>query len=221
MTWESLAVRVYGYGRAATSDIQNIRRAAEQMHDVEMLRYDSKRHAGPRLYGTPEENWLRGYIIDVYPDTMKGVDYAGYRPPQPEHVLEAFRKGCHQERRIRVNLGRVVKLVNKCCKTTFDPSEVVWWRVGLEEQREQLRKSEMNKLHSALSAALTDKERQELEARLVTFGPYRVDPEQAAQCPCCHQQLPNGLPLKLQPAPQPGLVAKPRQSGSQTLGALA
>ncbi|MFG2137282.1 hypothetical protein [Streptomyces sp. NPDC048650] len=189
------------------------------MYDIDMLRFQgSNKHAGPRLVASDVEAWLRRHIIDVYPDTMEAVDYASYRPPSPEHVLKAFQVGCQQEERIRVDLCKVVKLVNKCCGTAIDPSETAWQRVGLEEQRKVLRQDEMHKLHTALGAALVQKERKEREARLITLGPYRVDPELAAHCPACLQHLPTGLLLKQQTTVQLGTVVKPRQPAAQLPG---
>ncbi|WP_328335849.1 MULTISPECIES: hypothetical protein [unclassified Streptomyces] len=221
MTWRSLAIRVYGYSRPSKSDIYNIRRVAEKMHDVDLLRFEKRQtHAGARLHPTPEEAWLQSHIVDVYAGTMDGVDYRAYCPPDEEQVLEAFWHGCRQQEDIRVNLCRVVEIVNKRCRTTFDPSDVAWWRVGLEEHRKQLRKDVVTKLHTALVAALVKKEQQEIEARLVTLGPYRVDPEKTPQCPCCRQELPTGLPLARQPTAQQEMTAEPRQPRPQLAGEL-
>ncbi|SCD41761.1 hypothetical protein F558DRAFT_02168 [Streptomyces sp. AmelKG-A3] len=204
MTWPSLAVRVYGYGCGTKSDVQNIRRAAEQMHDVEMLRYgDSGRHAGPRLCGTPEESWLRCHVTDVHSGAMYGVDAHGYRPPSSDEVLSAFRNGCYSETPIRVNLQRVVALVNKRCGTAFDPSEVAWWRVGLEEKRCSERRDLLHQMRCALSGLAVEKERCERELRQIDFGRIVVDPATVTRCPCCQQKVDSGF----FPAQRPAVVS--------------
>jgi hypothetical protein len=191
MTWESLSRKVYGYCNSNT--VQNLRRAAEKMHDVEMLRFGGgRKHAGPRLYGTPEETWLRGWVCSVHDGTMEGVDYGSYKPPGAEKVWEAFWKGCHQERPLRVDLSGVVKMVNKCCGTTLDPSEVAWWRAGLEAQRSRERQELIDGLHGAFAELAVKKERQECEARQIDFGRIRIDPLTVARCPCCLRNVEPG-----------------------------
>ncbi|MET9956776.1 hypothetical protein ABZ135_35240 [Streptomyces sp. NPDC006339] len=193
VTWEELASRVYGWGHRTKSDVQNVRRAAEQMHDVELLRFrDTNKHAGPRLRGTPEEIWLQCKVLDVYSGTMDAVNYSSYRPPTADHVLEAFWNGSRQEGQIRVDLGAVVSLVNKYCQTKFDPSEVLWWRLGLEEQRRKERRVLLEQLHRTLGDLCAEKARLEWEARQIKFGPVRIDPMTVTQCPCCQRSVEPG-----------------------------
>lgn len=193
VTWEELASRVYGWGHRTKDDVHNVRRAAQQMHDVELLRFrDTNKHAGPRLCGTPEEIWLQRHVIDVYGGTMDAVNYSSYRPPTADHVLEAFWHGSRQEAPIRVDLGAVVSLVNKCCQTKFDPSEVLWWRLGLEQQRREQRRLLLGQLHRVVGDLCAEKARLEREARLINFGPVRIDPMSVTQCPCCQRSVDPG-----------------------------
>ncbi|WP_129768655.1 hypothetical protein [Streptomyces sp. L-9-10] len=217
MTWRSLAVRVYGHGHHTKSDVQNIRRAAEQMSDVEMLRFrDTDKHAGARICPTREERWLLGYVIDVYSDTMNGFDYTSYKPPTSDHILEAFRNGCHQERPIKIDLRRVVALVNKSCGTGIDPSELMWWRVGLEERRQHERRVLLRTMHRALEGFCAEKERREWEARQINFGPVRVDPLTVTECPTCQRSVePGHFPVQRSGAQSS--VASGEASLSETL----
>ncbi|GAA2651439.1 hypothetical protein GCM10010400_03520 [Streptomyces aculeolatus] len=189
MTWRSLARQVYG-GPIYDNKIRNVRQAADGMADVQFLRYASgRRHAGARFTPTDEERWLVSQVAKVVPATFFAVDYAGYRAPTRAEILEAFDRGSRDER-IWADLGKVALLVNEFCQTSFDPPEVRWWRVALERWRDEERAALMMRLRNGLERARREKERQAVEARKVTLGPYRVDPFATVdRCPCCLQSV--------------------------------
>ncbi|MFI8931527.1 hypothetical protein ACIG3E_28120 [Streptomyces sp. NPDC053474] len=184
MTWEGVARQVYGYG----FETRNAQQCVSRLPSVGVLRYSNGRTAGPRIWPTPAELWLLRQVRQVFDDALLPVDGAKYRPPTRDEVVEAFLNGIH-DHKVTVNLGQVVTLVNGHCGTSFDAADVLWWRLGLERHRAQERDAYLNRLSAGMSRLCVERARQEAEARKVWLGPWRVDPQQLTECPCCHQEI--------------------------------
>jgi hypothetical protein len=184
MTWEGVARQVYGY----SFETRNAQQCVSRLSSVGVMRYSNGRTAGPRIWPTPAESWMLRQTGKVFSNVMLPVDSPKYRPPTREEVVEAFVNGIHDPK-VPVNLGEVAALVNQYCKTSFDVAEVMWWRLGLERRRAQQREVCLTRLGVAMSRLLAARDRQEIEARKVWLGPWRVDPEQLTECPCCQQEI--------------------------------
>ncbi|MGF1430830.1 hypothetical protein [Kitasatospora sp. LaBMicrA B282] len=191
MTWKGLATRVYNRARITSSDTSNVRRAARDMPGMIICYYykGTDRPAGASLKLSAEESWLVDQLTALAPPLGWAVDYRNYRPPTAGEIREAFESGYRADAAIKADLSKVIKLVNNASKSTYDPSELVWSRLGLETCRAQKRKQELNRLGTAIRQHATDREHREAEARKITVGPYRVDPATVDSCPCCHQNL--------------------------------
>ncbi|MDI3402584.1 hypothetical protein [Streptomyces cavernicola] len=184
MTWEGVAGEVYGY----SFETRNAQQCVSRLSSVGVVRYTTGRTAGARIWPTDAEQWMLLQVRRVFTGALIAVDSPRYRPPTRDEVLQGFVQGLHDPE-VWVNLGEVVALVNQSCKTSFDASEVMWWRLGLERRREQERKVCLRRLGVAMSRLRTERERQEVEARKVWLGPWRVDPERLTECPCCRQEI--------------------------------
>uniref|UniRef100_J1ZU12 Uncharacterized protein n=1 Tax=Streptomyces auratus AGR0001 TaxID=1160718 RepID=J1ZU12_9ACTN len=184
MTWEGVARQVYGY----SFETRNAQQCVSRLSSVGVVRYSSGRTAGPRIWPTSVEQWMLRQVRRVFTNAMLPVDSPQYRPPTSEEVLEAFANGLHDQK-VSVNLGEVVALVNQCCKTSFDAADVMWWRLGLERRRTEEREVCLSRLGGAMGNLLAERQRQEVEARKVWLGPWRVDPERLTECPCCRQEI--------------------------------
>lgn len=190
VSWKGIATSVYGIRFPSSSHMCNVQRVAEKMHDVVRTRFTgSSRHAGAFLMGSAEEIWLRRKIREICPGTAYLSDAPSYRPPSPDEIVRVFVEGCFQEQQLPLDLQKLVKLVNRYGKVNFDPSEVQWWRVGLDAQRQQERHALLTRMRGALDQVVAAKEQREIEARMLTAGPYRFDPEVTAHCPCCKQEV--------------------------------
>ncbi|MBT2470268.1 hypothetical protein J7E97_20920 [Streptomyces sp. ISL-66] len=184
MTWEGVARQVYGY----SLDTRNAQQCVSRLSSVGVVRYTNGRTAGPRIWPSLAEMWMLHQVSRVFANAVLPVDNPRYRPPTNEEVVEAFVSGL-RDQKVSVNLGEVVSLVNQHCKTSFDAAEVMWWRLGLERRRAQEREVCLHRLGVAMRNLCTKRERQEIEARKVWLGPWRVDPERLTECPCCHQEI--------------------------------
>ncbi|MEU7183861.1 hypothetical protein [Streptomyces celluloflavus] len=161
---------------------------AERMPDVTFSNFTgTSRRAGAFLRPTLVQAWIKGQIHRLRGHGFYLVEDHNYRPPTSEEILAAFIQGCRDEV-VGVDLDKVVALVNKHCGTSFDPAEVVWWRVGLEEERYRQRASLLHGMHAALGRMVVERGRREREARMVTIT-YRYDPDDVTQCPCCGRDL--------------------------------
>ncbi|MGW2281170.1 hypothetical protein [Streptomyces sp. NPDC001770] len=184
MTWEGVAQRVYGY----SFETRNAQQCVSRLSSVGVVRYKNGRTAGPRIYPTSAETWMLQQVQKVFSDVMVPVDSARYRPPTKEEVVEAFINGIHNPH-VPVDLAEVVGLVNLHCKTSFDASEVSWWRLGFEQRQTQERHSCLARMARAMGQLRDERERQEIEARKVWVGPWRVDLASLTECPCCGQKI--------------------------------
>ncbi|MFJ6617351.1 hypothetical protein ACIQOW_07180 [Kitasatospora sp. NPDC091335] len=188
MTWRGLAARVYGRTYAVASDIANVRRAARDMRGtVTCFNYTNGKLAGAGLRLTPEHQWLLDQVTALAPQLGWAVDSRNYRPPTAAEVQEAFRRGCLADGEVRVDLTKVTGMVNAACKSAFDPSEIAWQRLGREELNKQKKAQELSRLAAALRQHASRQKRLEAEARMITLGPFRVDPTAIEFCPCCQQ----------------------------------
>ncbi|MFD9372120.1 hypothetical protein ACFWA6_31085 [Streptomyces sp. NPDC060020] len=196
--WERIARQVYGRHYVSQGDVRNIQRVAERMWDVQISYFQGgRRRAGAFLTPTPAQRWIKWRIWHAVPAAGFLVEASEYRPPTPDDVLKVFLEGCSEEVLKTDLLVQIVSLVNKHCGSAFDPSEVAWWRVGLEQQRHRDRQALYARFHRAVGEFSAEKDRLETEARKVDFGPVRIDPLTVTHCPCCHQRVaPGFLPVQ-------------------------
>ncbi|MFC7928614.1 hypothetical protein [Streptomyces cinereoruber] len=199
--WVKLTQDVYGIRNPYDSDIRNIQRAVERMDDVEVSYFKGRRkRSGAFLSPTPAQRWLKNRIRRSVPGTTFLVEDEGYRPATKQDILQVFIDGCHEENLDLSLLPQITALVNRSCGTRIDPSEVAWWRVGLESERQKKRDALLASLHRSLVKLFAEREHQEIEARKVTFGPIVFDPISVTECPCCHQSVtPGTFPNQRQP----------------------
>lgn len=190
--WSKIARDVYGRRFVDDGEIRNVQRAAERMHDVEMTYFAGGRRAGAYLYPTAAQEWVKDRIRRSLPETRYLVESSSYRPPSREDVLGVFIRGCHEEDLEPGLLLQIVALINHHCATSFDPPEVVWWKVGWEEARRRERRALLSGMHGALGRLCEERERAAIEARRIKFGPVELDPLTATQCPLCRQGVEPG-----------------------------
>lgn len=196
--WWKITREVYGRVHVSKSDVRNIQRVAERMWDVEFTHFrDSGRRAGAFLTPTPAQRWIKDRIRRSVASTAYLVEASEYRPATRDEILGAFMEGCREET-LRIGLlVQVISLVNKHCGTAFDPSEIAWWRVGLEEERHRERQALFARFHQAIDQLSVEMERREIEARQIDFGPVRIDPVTVTHCPCCRQAVaPGSFPVQ-------------------------
>lgn len=188
MTWERLAYRVYGY--YSNENTLNARRAASKLDQIVCVRYSyTGRHAGAILRQTREECWLEDQTLRTQGQPRYAVDALKYCVPTSEDILIGFKRGIC-DKTVRVDVAKVTKIVNKRCGTSFDPSEVAWWRLGFEQRMDEKRQELFTQFRNAMTITLDEQRRREVEARMVTVDAFRVDPvEPPKQCPTCRQHI--------------------------------
>lgn len=190
VSWQKIARSVYGRMYADSADIRNVQQAVDRMYDVDTTYFEgNSRRAGAYLLGTSEERWLSRRLRLAVPEARYLSDASKYRPPTPAEILTTFVKSCHEDNLRGIDLRKLVEIVNKHCSTNFDVSEVMWWRVGLENRRAEERRTMLTRMHRHLTVLRDAKEHEEKEARMVTKGPYRFDPEGIDCCPLCHREI--------------------------------
>ncbi|MDF3292264.1 hypothetical protein [Streptomyces silvisoli] len=135
---------------------------------------------------TPEEEWIEAQVLRVKNQLRWSVDYHKYRRPTHEELVEAFTRGLYNQT-ILANVAKVTEIINATCGTSFDPSDVAWWRVGLERRMKEEHQELLARVHDLLARHVAEKRRREREARLIAIP---IDPAEAPeQCPCCQQIL--------------------------------
>ncbi|MFH8635033.1 hypothetical protein ACH4CC_34995 [Streptomyces lydicus] len=67
----------------------------------------------------------------------------------------------------------MTKLVNKHCGTSFDPSEVAWWRLGFEQRMDEERRELFTRFRNAMAITLDEKRRREPQASQATVVTQR------------------------------------------------
>ncbi|MFI5704065.1 hypothetical protein ACIA78_28975 [Streptomyces xanthochromogenes] len=189
VSWERIARDVRG--RSDKEAVREVRKVARRMPDIVFSHFTGTgRPAGAFIQATPEQQWIKEKCREVFPNTAYLADTYYYRAVTHEDVVKAFIHGCRGEESIDVALLRnVIHLVNRHCGASFDPSEVIWWRIGLEEGRRRERAALLESLSVGLRKLAEEKERREIEARSIDRGPFRFDPIKVTQCPCCHQRV--------------------------------
>ncbi len=195
VTWATLARSVYGY--SDDRNMVNLRKTASNMPEIDLVRFSgSGRHAGALICMTAEEAWLRQQTLKVMGALNYAADMGAYRKPATEDVVTAFRRGLYDDVRW-IDVYKLTLLVNKHCGASFDPSEVSWFSAGLERDRATHRRELLERSARGFGALLRDLYAEEVERRMVTVGPFRLDPVQPpANCPCCLQEMPTGLPAQ-------------------------
>ncbi|MFI9353481.1 hypothetical protein [Streptomyces lydicus] len=188
MTWEELARRVYGY--YSSENTLNARRAASKLFQIICIRYsETGRHAGAILRQTREESWIEDQTLRAQGQPRYAVNASKYRVPTSEDILIGFKRGLY-DKTVHADVAKVAKLVNKRCGTSFDPSEVAWWRLGFEQRMDEERRDLFTQFRNAMTIILDEKRRREVEARMVTVDAFRVDPvEPPKRCPTCRQHI--------------------------------
>lgn len=195
VTWPQLARSVYGF--SSDRNILNLRRTASKTPGVTLVTYtDTGKPGGAILTMTNEEGWLRRETLKVMGVANYAADSRIYRKPSRDDVVTAFQRGLYDDVSW-INVATLTALVNRSCDTSFDPSEVAWESEGIERRKSVHKRELMELSASALGRLLRKRYAAEVERRMVTVGPYRVDPVQPpANCPCCLQEIRSGLPLQ-------------------------
>lgn len=192
VSWEKIARHVYGCRYVSTDDVRKVQRVAERMPDVGFSHFKGgRRRAGAFLEPDLEQAWFKSRLRRDCSKAAYLSDSPHYRSPTREEIISSFVAGCHEEF-VPADLAKLTALVNKHCGTSFDPSEVAWWRLGLVARRREERKAHLTGIHRALGQLMVKKEREEREARMVRVDPFSFDPETTHDCPLCHQELPVG-----------------------------
>lgn len=192
-SWNYLASEVYGLLHSESQQIY-LRRAAEK-EGIETLKFKNGRCAGACLYRTPEEAWLHKWVLRVTDRGNYAADAMEYRVPTKDEVLRAFCVGLAQPTTPRrMSVAKATQLVNKHCGTDFDLSETAWEVLGYQRNWVAERAEIACRIAQGMSMLLGRRQVQERERRMVTVGPFRVDPATIQHCPCCSQELPSALP---------------------------
>ncbi|MFE2412342.1 hypothetical protein ACFXDE_28740 [Kitasatospora sp. NPDC059408] len=186
LRWNALAIAL----RRPRSELGNIRRAVANLHLVEEVEWPdsySYNSYGVRLVANQEQHWLWEQLITAFPYVGRSATASDYRRPTAAEVRVAFEQGCYSSDMFGVELAALTSLVNAYCQTSYDPAEVAWERERRARQKDQLMcgtyRLQLSRAMHNLAAKL---ERQSIEARMVTVGPFRVDPQMALDsCPCC------------------------------------
>lgn len=201
VSWEGIAKGVYRTSYAFADQIRNVQRAADRMYDVHGVYFTNGRKAGAHLSMNMEERWLKTRVATTCLACRYLSDTSSYAPPSKKDVLEVFVEGIRADVLGMVDLRKLTKIVNQFCGTSFDPSEVSWWRQGLVNDRAVQRREAVAAVHAAVVRLTRHRERLEREARMITVGPFRFDPDTAKVCPACHQDRPGrGFPQQQQGA---------------------
>ncbi|MFD5027003.1 hypothetical protein [Streptomyces sp. NPDC058373] len=204
VTWSTLCRKVYGH--ASDRNELNLRRIAANAN-LQTLKYDNGRCAGARFYLSPEEDWLLGWTLEVTNRANYSADYHAYVAPTADEVLLALRTGLAQRRiPLRVNVARAVKIVNEFTGADFDLSETAWSVVKYQASWEEERTEVAQRLASSMKTLHASRSQRERERRMIRVGPFEIDPESQASCPCCLQGMPYGLPAQVRseaPAARP------------------
>jgi hypothetical protein len=192
--WEKIARDVYSRTYLPPEIIRNVRRVADRMPDVSCALFrKSGRPSGAYFNHTPAQQWFSDRVREKFPGARYLSDCESYHRVTREEVTEVFIEGCREEGSVSVELLRdVIVLANKHGSVYFEPSEIIWWRVGLEEAQRQEREALLQRMSVGLRGLAPVKERRELEARIIESGPFRIDPAQVTECPLCHQQVQPG-----------------------------
>ncbi|MDQ1017659.1 hypothetical protein [Streptomyces afghaniensis] len=195
VTWWTLSKQVYGH--ASERGMLNLRRAATAA-GLQGLKYADGKCAGARFYPSSEEGWLLKWTLKVTGRENNSADFSAYVAPSKEEILLALRTGLAQRRTPRwLDVARAVKIVNECCGTTFDPGETAWSVVDYQMRWDERRIEIAQRLAGAMNALHDRRHRQEKEQRMISVGPFRIDPVSEQRCPCCQQEIQNGFPVQV------------------------
>ncbi len=190
MSWYGLLDRL----SRSRSEMNNVRRAARDLPELQEMFSGYRDTAGIGFRRSPSHTWLLRHLQSIEPRTGLPVDSPRYLVPTPVQLREALRLGCTLAPDPTVDLAAVVQMVNDFGRTgaaepgpnTFDLPEVQWACVGIKHERHHA----LEQLAAGLRTWAAEREQAEVEARKVTTGPFRIDPEAPGdRCPCCLREF--------------------------------
>lgn len=190
VTWDTLCRNVYGH--TSHTNRLNLRRIAANA-GIDQFKYDNGRCAGASLRMSRPEQWLHNWTLKTTNRLNHSADYHAYVAPTNSEILRALKAGLTQ-RRTSVDVAKVVKIVNTHCGTDFALSETAWSVLGYQLTWDEERDSLMQRLVNAFNSTQESRLQEERRRRLITVGPFEIDPTTQQSCPCCQQTFPNGLP---------------------------
>ncbi|MEW1546152.1 hypothetical protein [Streptomyces tsukubensis] len=193
VTWLTLSKQVYG--RSAERNVLNLRRVATNA-GLEGLKYTDGKCAGARIPLSCEEDWLLDWTLKVTGRGNYSADFSKYTAPTKEEILLALRTGLAQRRTpLRLDVAKAVKIVNKHCGTNFDPGETAWSVVDYQRRWNDRRAELMHRIAGGMQELHNLVSQREVEQRMVSVGPFLIDPTSQRRCPCCQQDVLNGIPI--------------------------